>query len=579
PEEAVVLPDQAALKNLQPGIDRVLNPDFQAQEWSARICLVRLTDQTAAILALADYVASDQADELLRQALDRGYVMARPSRYVLDAPLLLTVARQPASGRQTSGQGDRHASRTALSDAFQDLIEWGVRHDASDLHINILSTQEVSEVKYTIRGRYVAPARFQHMATTMLTDMLAAAWMDVRGGNGAMFDPRLEQQGSLIRRVDDQDVLIRWASLAADSGPSVCLRLLVRTIDAAHRSLASLGYLPDQIAIIERTMAAAGGAIVFAGTVGSGKSTSLASLIASLPVERKVITLEDPVEYRIPNAIQNTVTRVLSESRPQAYGAKLRTLKRSAMTDVLLGEIRDPETGEAFMDLTGSGINMYSTVHAGSAATVPQRLMSDFIGVSRDFILTPGTLRLLVFQCLMARLCPHCSLPVSALLTGNAGRSVPSRSPHQWGQWLEGIQQLYRIDVTPMRVRHPEGCDQCGVARLSSLQGYAGRTVVAELIEPGLQTDFLDSVREQCVNQWLSARAGHIEERGLLDEAVWLTAMDNAVRKALAGDLDPRDIERHFQPFSTRLKHRQLRQLSGMVSQPSSPGRENSWVI
>lgn len=564
PDQAVVLSDQAAIQGLQPGLIEILNPAFSAEDWSARLCLALLADHTVAIFALSEYVASDQANELLRQALARGYIVAEPSRYVLDAPLLLSVARQRDLSTSHRGPAQTSLSRTTLTDAFQDLITWGVRHAASDLHINILSDQAESEVKYTIRGRYVEPERFRHMSTAMLTDMLAAVWMDVRGGNGALFDPRAEQQGSLIRCVDDQDVLIRWASLAADSGPSVCLRLLARSMDVGQQSLATLGYLPDQIGIIERAMDAAGGAIVFAGTVGAGKSTSLASLISSLPSDRKIITLEDPVEYRIPNAIQNTVARTLSESQPQAYGAKLRTLKRSAMTDVLLGEVRDPETGRAFMDLTSSGVNVYSTVHAGSAATVPQRLMSDFIGVSRDFILTPGSLRLIVFQCLMARLCPHCSLPVSRLLARPHSLDAQFKTSRQWAQWLEDIQKLYGVDVTTMRLRQPSGCGHCAKAGLPALYGYKGRTVVAELIEPGLQTDFLDSVRDQRVSQWLRDSAGQVERQGLLNDGVWRTAMDSAVRRALNGELDPRDIERHFQPFSMRLRSGHLRQLSGI---------------
>src|SRR3546814_7578327 len=81
----------------------------------------------------------------------------------------------------------------------------------------------------------------------------------------------------------------------------------------------------------------------------------------------------DPVEYLIPAAIQNTVVRNLDVAAHDNYAAKLRALKRSAMTDVLLGEIRDIETGKAFMDLAGSGVNVYTTVHAPSAALIPQR--------------------------------------------------------------------------------------------------------------------------------------------------------------------------------------------------------------
>src|SRR3546814_20784444 len=104
-----------------------------------------------------------------------------------------------------------------------------------------------------------------------------------------------------------------------------------------------------------------GGALVFSGAVGSGKSTTLASLIAGVPDDRKVITLEDPVEYVIPRAIQSTVARDLFSGSGAAYTGKLMTLKRSAMTDVLLGEIRDRETGRAFMDLDRKSTRLNSS--------------------------------------------------------------------------------------------------------------------------------------------------------------------------------------------------------------------------
>src|SRR5690606_1832590 len=135
-------------------------------------------------------------------------------------------------------------------------------------------------------------------------------------------------------------IMLRWASLAADDGPSVCLRLLKRDAAARLPELEQLGYLPDQLALIDRVMLSEGGVVVFAGTVGSGKSTSLASLIARLPAHRKVITLEEPVEYLIPASIQNSIARHMHSAAHDNYASKLRALKRSAMTDVLLGEIR-----------------------------------------------------------------------------------------------------------------------------------------------------------------------------------------------------------------------------------------------
>lgn len=549
---AVWLEGRDHLDALDPHAVCSLSDEFQVQALAARLCPVLMSDQTVALFALAEHVGSDQADELLRRIVRKGYRVAHPVRYVLDAPLLLAVARNQLSGTSAlPGNRSLTRSKTALAAAFQDLIEWGVRHDASDLHVNVHTARSESEVKYTVGGRYIAPERFRNMPTQMVIDMLSVVWMDIRGGNGALFDPGSEQQGSLVRQVDGAEVVVRWASLAADTGPSVCLRLLVQGRDPVVTDLSSLGYLPQQIENIDRVMMSEGGAIVFAGRVGSGKSTTLATLIAGVPAHRKIITLEEPAEYRIPNAIQNSVARTLCDAEPYAYAAKLRALKRSAMTDVLLGEVRDQETGQAFLDLTGSGVNVYTTVHAPSAAIIPERLASDFIGVSRDFLLTPGVLRLLVYQCLIPRLCPHCCRPVRDLCHDSGRSDGLHGSGVTWSQWLGQIHDTYQVNVDSMRIRNDKGCDRCGVDGVGSLKGYAGRTVVAELIEPALQPDYLDSVRFGRVDQWLHQHRQNVFKRGLQAPDIWRSAMDNAVIKALNGQVDPRDIEHHFQAFAT----------------------------
>jgi type II secretory ATPase GspE/PulE/Tfp pilus assembly ATPase PilB-like protein len=407
-----------------------------------------------------------------------------------------------------------------LADAFQDLLDWGVRHGASDIHLNVHLHDTESEVKYTVAGRYLAPERFQRMPTSTLMDMLSVAWMDIRGGNGAVFDPTIEQQGSMARTAHGRNIVLRWSSMAADAGPSVCLRILDREKAASTSSLDQLGYLPEQLDLIRRVMVSEGGAVIFAGSVGSGKSTSLAALIAGLPPERKVITLEDPVEYLIPGSIQNTVSRDLAAGTHCGFSSKLRALKRSAMADVLLGEIRDKETGLAFMDLASSGVNVYTTVHASSAAAIPDRLASDFIGVSRDFLASAGMLKLLVFQVLIPVLCAYCALPAHALAETKAVPGSTSRTPEGWAAWLGLIQALYGPTAT-LRIRNPEGCDHCRSLQIQALHGYAGRTVTAELIEPGVPA--------------LPSRS----------------ALDSAMLKAFRGEVDPRDVERRFLAFET----------------------------
>ncbi|NLY27491.1 MAG: Flp pilus assembly complex ATPase component TadA [Alcaligenaceae bacterium] len=526
PSSVPVLANPDDLACLRPAFVRTLTTELDIPVFDGRWAPVLFDNETVGIFAVAEYVASDPVDALVRHVLECGHVLASPVRYVVSPSLLLSIVRgqsavQSDALRTGSMRPVPSHAGMELASAFQDIVVWGVRQGASDIHLNVNARNPESEVRFSLSGRYLAPSRFHRISTSMLQDMLGVAWMDVRGGNGAIFDPSIEQQGSLVRRVDDQDILLRWSSLSADAGPSVCLRILHRDQPAGGLSLERLGYLPDQLEVIERVLRAEGGAIVFAGTVGSGKSTSLAALMARLPNHRKLISLEDPVEYLIPGAIQVTLARSLNVSAHDDFAAKLRTLKRSGMTDVLLGEVRDAETGRAFMDLVGSGVNLYTTVHAPSAIAIPDRLASDFIGVSRDFLAMRGAFRMLVYQALLPVLCSHCALPAMQLCQGSHTLQGRSMTSPWWGEWLARIGALYDEPLDRLKIRNPAGCAQCLSDQDPALSGYRGRTVVAEIIEPvlGLHRD--------------------------------RSAMACAVHKAFQGLIDPRDIEPRFHAFET----------------------------
>jgi general secretion pathway protein E len=531
---AGLLPDTDALLALRPALRRSLSAEFGVEALAARICPVELADGTTAIFALAEHVGSDQADELARRMALAGYAAAAPARYVLNASLLLAVSRDAFLPRM--GPAEPLPGRGALAEGFHELVEWGVLNQASDLHLNVNLHEPESEVKYTLYGRYVAPECFRRMPTRTLMEMLSVAWMDVSGGNGAVFDPGAEQQGSLSRRYAGRDVMLRWASLATEKGPSVCLRLLEKNSAARIPPLETLGYLPDQVATLEHALSTGTGAVVFAGTVGSGKSTTLASLIARLPADRKVVTIEDPVEYTIPGAIQNSIARRLDADAHAAFATKLRALKRSAMSDVLLGEIRDRETGLAFMDLAGSGVNVYTTVHAPSAAFIPERLASDFVGVSRDFLAMPGILKLLVWQALLPRLCT-CATPL--LEASRSDRRALAR--------MKAIDALFPGPDEGLRARNLEGCAACRKRGMPELYGYDGRCVAAEMIEPRLHPTLLDWVRDRGRGAFPAPARG---------------AMAAAMIAARQGVFDPADIEARFHSLATEAR---LRAIAGMT--------------
>lgn len=529
-------------------VRRMLCDEFDIGASSNRFCPLQFEDGSVAIAAVEDYHDSEQVDELERMVLRRQYRLAEPSRLIVPATLLLALVRGQAAGTRagTLRHSGPDTRKSSMVDAFHDMVAWGVDHDASDMHLNVRAMADESEVRFTVGGQYVAPARFARMPTITLMEILSVAWMDIQGGNGAVFDPAIEQQGRLHLQVRGRPVMLRWASLSADGGVSVCLRILLldrRVCTSFHE----LGYLPSQVAMMDRARCSEGGAIVLAGVVGSGKSTTIAAMMSMIPDTRKVVTLEDPVEYLIPGALQNTVTRALDGERRDSFDAKLRTTKRSAMNDLLVGEIRDRETGRAFMDVAGSGTSLYTTVHAGAAMLIPDRLASDFIGVSREFLATPGILKLLVYQALLPSLCRHCAL------------DAPEGEPGQaaWLRCRQRIASLYEADISGLRVRNPRGCAMCSTHHLPELNGFAGRTVVAEMIEPGVDDDFLQCVR----------RGDNIEQRRRLSrqrraayddpDMSGKTAMDCAVYKALHGLVDPRDIEARFKSFDTVALERQ----------------------
>ncbi|MEI2416105.1 ATPase, T2SS/T4P/T4SS family [Orrella sp. JC864] len=535
------------LAALSPALARVIAADFDLAALEGQLCPALLEDGSAAVFAVQDQALTDAAAELLRQLRGRGLALAEPSIYVLPAPLLLALSRGQITAASLRSRRALHADprRTALARAFDEIVAWGLRHGASDIHLNVSLRQRQSQVRYTVAGRYVAPECYARMPTATLMEILSVAWMQVRGGNGAVFDPSIEQQGQIWHRAGPAPagVMLRWASLAADAGPSVCLRIIRLDGESAATGIAELGYLPGQAQALARAGRCEGGAVVLAGAVGSGKSTTLAALMRAVPATRKVVTLEDPVEYLIPGALQNTVGRDLQDDGQTVFDAKLRTLKRSAMNDLMIGEIRDAQTGRAFMDLAASGVSVYTTTHAGSVLLIGERLASDFIGISRDFLATPGILKLLVYQALLPALCAHCALPLESLFEGPGAAACR--------RWAERIETAFALDPLRMKVRNPQGCAACRSDRLPDMAGLSGRTVAAEMFEPEDDPVFLRCLRERdnlgLLRHFAGQRGAAFDEPDMRGK----TAMQCALYKASQGWVDPRDVEARFRPFDS----------------------------
>lgn len=456
--------------------------DVDSSQLADRMCAVQLPSQECVILVLPEYLHDDGVLALRIAMGQVGLRLAARSVVTVPASVLSAIARkgriEQRAGVSQSRLKTGSTSGHVLFSLLDDLLGWAVRHDASDVHIGVFRGQAHADVAFSVRGVLVRPVQFAKLSIEIMHEMLSVAWMRVQGGNGAVFEPQYEQQGRLERMVGGSRVSLRWASIVSHKGPSVTLRLLQRERSVATTDLSGLGYSEPQLQCLYRARLSTGGAVLLAGSVGSGKSTTLAALIRSLPPERKVITLEDPVEFDLPNAIQCGITAFGDgESDRARFDIKLQALKRSAANDVLIGEIRDQGSARALADLLLAGTNVYSTVHAGSALQIVPRLCSPTLGVSPDLLAVPGVLKLLVYQTLLNALCVECCLDHSQWLS-EGERTCPLGMPithDHAAAWLEMIEGCLQIDRSQFRFRHPQGCSRCQPLLAVSDSGMSGR--------------------------------------------------------------------------------------------------------
>lgn len=499
-----------------------------------------------ALIVNSAYATSDEVVEILNKIkteLSKEFVLwEHASRIVVSHGLMLALTRGEigkdllSNTRKINADPKKHSFYVAL----EKIVEWGVMNNASDIHYNLDFSQETSEIRFTIDSRYVAPAEFR-MPTQTLFQILSVAWMSGTGGNGPSYDIRIEQQCRIALMIAEKPIMLRWASASTESpGPSVTTRIIKS--DAKMLSLADLSYLPDQIATYQRAMNAEKGAIILAGVVNSGKSVTIATLMSSIPDYRKKIGIEDPVEILIPGMLQKSINRPLEGDTGREFDAIAKTIKRYAMNDVLIGEIRDAPTGMLLADIVLMGTSVYTTTHAPTALGVFDKLSSDMVGVSRDFLSVPGNIKLITYQALLPKLCT-CALPILELT--KQGGNLYSTSG---AKYINRLQALYDLDESRIKIRNPMGCIRCRRDSLPELNGMKGRTLAGEMVEP--DETLLSMVKKA---DSLNMRRHVAELRGStrFDDPLMVgkSAMENAVYKMSIGVLDPREIEPRFHSF------------------------------
>jgi type IV pilus assembly protein PilB len=306
--------------------------------------------------------------------------------------------------------------------------------------------------------------------------------------------------------IDGRPIRLRLASLPAQGGYDVVMRLLP-VADNEIQSLEKLGYLPRQVQILKAIINQPAGAVIVSGPTGSGKTTTLASCMGHVNRNRKIITIEDPVEKIIPHATQVPVN---SEHEDRGFANMARTVLRMDPNVVVLGEMRDVETASLMVRASLTGHLVFSTVHTNTALDIVPRLVD--LGVSRTLLAGKNVLLALVCQRLAPLLCKKCSIPLK-----NSRKHVPHFS--RWSKLPKA-----KLDTCKAR-GNDDQCDACHGL------GISGRTVVAEIVNIDEQSrDYI------AAGEWKAWRE-------YLHGLGWLSFSDQLQVLVSEGRCDPLDAE------------------------------------
>ena len=448
--------------------------------------------------------ARDPLLPALREAMRHAY----PGRKVLwclcraqDLERMLDALAHHARSDEWGG-GDEQQLRAMAEEApvvelVSNLMAQAVEQRASDIHLE--PEERIFAVRFRIDG--VLHTRLQLPRDRF--DAVASRLKLISGMDIA--ERRLPQDGRLSTRVGGQEMDIRVSALPGVHGESIVMRLLPK--ERKELGLERLGFESDHLAMMQAWTAEANGIVLVTGPTGSGKSTTLyAALAAANDGLKKIITVEDPVEFQLP-----AITQI--QAHPDiglTFANALRSILRQDPDVIMIGEIRDLETAEIAVQAALTGHLVLSTLHTNDAISAFTRLID--MGVEPFLVATP--IRAVQAQRLVRRLCTQCARPhavphnIEAEAAVFAHKVLPGMAP----RWMEAV-----------------GCPNC------MNTGYRGRLGIYEMVPVSEAMQHL-IVSGASVNEMkkLARDEGHrfLRDDGLLKAWQGLTTVEEVLRVA-----------------------------------------------
>ncbi|MDD3711468.1 MAG: GspE/PulE family protein [Patescibacteria group bacterium] len=343
------------------------------------------------------------------------------------------------------------------------IIKNGVDSRASDIHVEPYENE--SRVRYRVDG-ILKNALFLpkniHNAVVARIKVLAKMKMD---------ETRVPQDGRIVLTLDNREIDFRISTLPIGNNKEKVVLRILDTVNAIV-SLKELGFNSYVLSTLEKNIKKTNGIILSTGPTGSGKTTTLYSIINVLNKEGvNISTLEDPVEYQIKGINQSQIRPKIGYS----FATGLRSLVRQDPDIIMVGEIRDDETAELSVHAGLTGHLVLSTLHTNDALGTIFRLLD----MKVEPILLASILRVVVAQRLIRKICPHCrkevGLEEKKALIIKAKEELFNLKPERILKEIPSLKDINNFES--LKLFHPVGCSRCQET------GYLGRTVIGEAIE------------------------------------------------------------------------------------------------
>jgi type II secretion system protein E len=358
------------------------------------------------------------------------------------------------------------------------------RLGASDVHLEPLDKK--FRVRFRIDGvlqeMQAPPKRLQSAIVSRLKIMT---------GSMSIAEKRLPQDGRIQVRIARKPIDLRVSTIPTNHGESVVMRVLDKS--SLMLGLPELGFLSDDQETFERLLRLPDGILLVTGPTGSGKTSTLYSCLNYInKPDRKIITVEEPIEYQMNGINQVQVNADVGMTFPVA----LRSILRQAPNVIMIGEIRDLETATIATNASLTGHLVFSTLHTNDAPSAVARLVD--IGVQP--FLVASSVRAIMAQRLVRRLCPNCKQP---------------------GELSETEQRALNLEpgqLSDAQVTKPVGCEECRNT------GYRGRMGIFEIF-----------IIDDNVRHMINNRRSTLLLRQRARELGMRTLREDGVRKVLAG--------------------------------------------